>query len=80
MGQWALYVNPVILSNHAVLCGFPSFCDIKQVLQALTSRTFMHSHIRSCESQLFQSAPHYMLRASPTSHAFSLSGNGLSVA
>ena len=79
MGQWALCVNPIILSNHAVSSGLLSFCDIKQVLQALTSRTFMHSHIRSCESPLFQSAPHYMLRASPTSHAFSLSGNDLPV-
>ena len=64
MGQRAICVKPIILSNHAVSSGLLSFCDIKQVLQALTSRNSIHSHIRSCESKLFQSAPHYMLRAS----------------
>ena len=53
MGQRAICVKPIILSNHAVSSGLLSFCDIKQVFKALTSRNFMHSHIRSCESQLF---------------------------
>ena len=53
MGQRAICVKPIILSNHAVSSSLLSFRDIKQVLQTLTSRNFMHSHIRNCESQLF---------------------------